>query len=677
MFRRVATAVLLSVAAVPAPLLAQSNQSALAEQDIAIWGRVLAMTDARKPDSALLVGALASTNPRLRAFAALATGQVHAANFAPTLRALLQDADTGVAAQAAYSLGLLRDGAGVAALARALDMPGPVAVEAAWSLGTIADSLRRRNDPEAVQWRDSLRVAMLRKLVSPPRNPRALHALLLASTKLAPVPVAELLPHLRSTDSATVWRAAYAVSRNRPPSALRALLPLAQSPFAMARAQVARAFALPAVGDSLMGTALETLPTLARDSDAQVRVNAVTSLASFGARGAAAVRLAARDPDGNVRITAASSAARTILMDTTAWVEMWRADTSFTYRRTLLAAAVPRALLLDQHSAWRADSSARRRTAAAELSSSLSAVAMREAVAVFQKDRDAKVRRAAFSVVSMRMDSFPDARALLWSGLSDDDPAVRTVIVNALARAATGAEVARVLALRQAWREDSIPDARAAALRFVAAAIRRDSTALPDDVSAQIASIMLPADAAEIRASQGIPQLAGWPQPSTGTNLPGAAWYVELVRKYVVPSLAGRNPRVSMQTERGSIELELFAADAPLTVNSFLTLAQSGYHNGARFHRVVPNFVVQDGEGTGSGGPGYTLRDELNRHRHERGVLSMAHSGPDTGGAQYFITHSPQPHLDGLHTVFGRVQSGLPVLDAILQGDLLLRLIVR
>jgi cyclophilin family peptidyl-prolyl cis-trans isomerase len=127
------------------------------------------------------------------------------------------------------------------------------------------------------------------------------------------------------------------------------------------------------------------------------------------------------------------------------------------------------------------------------------------------------------------------------------------------------------------------------------------------------------------------------------------------------------------------VELSLFAADAPLTVHNFATLARRGYFDGQRFHRVVPNFVAQGGDprGDGNGGPGYAIRDELNRRRYLRGTLGMALSGPNTGGSQFFITHSPQPHLDGGYTVFGQLRSGADVLDRIVQGDRVVRITIR
>lgn len=129
-------------------------------------------------------------------------------------------------------------------------------------------------------------------------------------------------------------------------------------------------------------------------------------------------------------------------------------------------------------------------------------------------------------------------------------------------------------------------------------------------------------------------------------------------------------PRAIMETEKGTITLDLFDKDAPGTVQNFVDLSQNGFYNGLNFHRVIPNFMIQGGcpKGTGSGGPGYTIKCEINDNKHLAGSLSMAHRGPDTGGSQFFICHSPQPHLDGVHTVFGRTED-MDVVNAIRQGD--------
>ncbi len=128
-----------------------------------------------------------------------------------------------------------------------------------------------------------------------------------------------------------------------------------------------------------------------------------------------------------------------------------------------------------------------------------------------------------------------------------------------------------------------------------------------------------------------------------------------------------------IETNKGIIELELYPNHAPKTVNNFVFLAGKGFYDGMSFHRVISNFMIQGGDptGTGAGGPGYSFEDEVadNPLTHETGVISMANAGPNTNGSQFFITHSPQPHLNGKHTVFGKVVGSQNVVDSIRQGD--------
>jgi peptidyl-prolyl cis-trans isomerase B (cyclophilin B) len=138
-----------------------------------------------------------------------------------------------------------------------------------------------------------------------------------------------------------------------------------------------------------------------------------------------------------------------------------------------------------------------------------------------------------------------------------------------------------------------------------------------------------------------------------------------------------------IQTEKGTMKVEFFEKDAPNTVANFVKLAASGYYDGLTFHRVIPNFVIQGGcpRGDGTGGPGYKIKCETlgNNQYHDRGVLSMAHAGKDTGGSQFFICHNRTntQHLDRVHTVFGKVVDGLDVIDAIRQGDKILKIVVN
>ena len=130
-----------------------------------------------------------------------------------------------------------------------------------------------------------------------------------------------------------------------------------------------------------------------------------------------------------------------------------------------------------------------------------------------------------------------------------------------------------------------------------------------------------------------------------------------------------------IEMDKGSITIELFESDAPKTVANFETLIKKGFYNGLTFHRVIKGFMAQGGcpNGNGTGGPGYSIPCETkgNPNVHERGSLSMAHRGPNTGGSQFFIVYEPQPHLNGIHTVFGKVIDGMDIVDGLSQGDIM------
>ncbi|MBC7449807.1 MAG: peptidylprolyl isomerase [Hymenobacteraceae bacterium] len=138
-----------------------------------------------------------------------------------------------------------------------------------------------------------------------------------------------------------------------------------------------------------------------------------------------------------------------------------------------------------------------------------------------------------------------------------------------------------------------------------------------------------------------------------------------------------------MHTAKGVLTVEFFEKDAPIAVANFVKLAKSGFYDGVKFHRVIPNFMIQGGDptGTGSGGPGYKIKCELDgeNQRHDRGVLSMAHAGRNTGGSQFFICHNREntQHLDRQHTVFGKVVDGLDLIDQIKGGDVMTKVVVK
>ena len=142
---------------------------------------------------------------------------------------------------------------------------------------------------------------------------------------------------------------------------------------------------------------------------------------------------------------------------------------------------------------------------------------------------------------------------------------------------------------------------------------------------------------------------------------------------------ASKQYTATIETEKGIIMLELFASDVPVTVNNFVFLAREGFYDNTTFHRVIPDFMAQGGDptGTGTGGPGYKFADEFTKHTHVAGALSMANSGPNTNGSQFFITYSPQPHLDRKHSVFGQLVLGANVLKAIKNGDTIVRITIE
>ena len=135
----------------------------------------------------------------------------------------------------------------------------------------------------------------------------------------------------------------------------------------------------------------------------------------------------------------------------------------------------------------------------------------------------------------------------------------------------------------------------------------------------------------------------------------------------------------TIETEKGNLVLELFAHDVPVTVNNFVFLAHEGFYDGTTFHRVIPGFMAQGGDptGTGTGTPGYSFDDEFTEHTHVAGALSMANCGSNTNGCQFFITYAPQHHLDGKHSVFGQLIEGTDILEKIEQGDTIIRITIE
>jgi cyclophilin family peptidyl-prolyl cis-trans isomerase len=334
-------------------------------------------------------------------------------------------------------------------------------------------------------------------------------------------------------------------------------------------------------------------------------------------------------------------------------------------KRSIADATVPR---------WRASGEWQRRAAAVELQAIGPAREALPRAEGWTHDGDMRVRAVAAGEIARLVDSAATrarARHALAVQLQDEDVGVRAAALSGLAAGATPDELYRAMVAYARGSGDRELDARLAFWQLADSALR-SRTPLPDSVTAVLAAIPRPADPLERRAASSIARFASWRDDTSPARPLG--WYEDRLRETL-----GRRLVADVETDRGTIALELFGSDAPLTVYNFTRLAREGYFDGVRFHRVVPNFVAQGGDprGDGNGGPGYAIRDEINPRRYRRGTLGMALSGPHTGGSQFFITHSPQPHLDGGYTVFGQLASGGDVLDRIVQGDRIVRITIR
>src|SRR5207244_3925350 len=247
----------------------------------------------------------------------------------------------------------------------------------------------------------------------------------------------------------------------------------------------------------------------------------------------------------------------------------------------------------------------------------------------------------------------PRARTLL----RHPDAAVRSVAADLLAHHPVVEDVDRLADAYLRAATDTFDDARLSAVAALAAIAATSADARTAVATRFVARVPRGDDYLVRRlAAEKLPDAAvrsgRLARIVTGRTL---ADYRVVARRYLLPARrGGSGPRVTLETERGPVVVELFPAEAPLTVAAVLSLVERRYFDGSTWHRVVPNFVVQDGDprGDGWGGPGFALRDETNPMRYETGTVGMALSGPDTGGSQFFITHSPQPHLDGTYTVF-------------------------
>lgn len=634
---------------------------------------ILMAEDRRQFDAVLFERSLVHPDLAVRRAAALAIGRIGSHDGTAMLMPLLSAPDRDVHPDAYFALGLLRDSTAVPAIIGRLRAPDSLDAVAASEAIT---ALAKIGTPTAARFIGEI-------LASGGDLPRGRRELMVAAAILesrrlgALAPVAAITPFAYDENDDLRWRAVYTLGRlsangggDAVLRAVRDASPLIRETAARAltrrfadttglapaavRTELVRAFddGHPGVRISALGAAATWRDSaftsraliLLRDADQNVRVAAATALGEFGGRSAAVEldsTLSRRDATWALKRAALLGMARLDPVRFAVRAGEWSRSSDWRDRVVALDGwaalkpedATPFTLgLVDSEPRVRAAALGAWRTARSRTDSTV-VVAARQRL----RDTDPYVRGAAVGVVA-------------------GDPAVddAPLLVAAWSLAAS----------------DTDPDTRLAIVRALATLARRDP-ALIDRLGP--AFLTRPDDALLRAAAETL-----WPQLATRW---GPAWPVTSRRtiddyRGVVQGLMLARDNVSVIVDvegRGRVEIELLGRDAPLTVANFLRLVDQRYFDGNRWHRVVPNFVVQDGDrtGTGSGGPGWAIRDEINRQRYDVPMLGMALSGPDTGGSQWFINLSPQPHLDGIYTIFGKVTGSYNGLRRITQGDVI------
>ena len=619
-----------------------------------------------------LVALLTDAEGRVRRRAALAIGRVGLAEGVTPLAALLAgDRDAEVRQMAAFGMGLIGDRSAADPLRAALRDADPlVQGRAAEALGLIGDAA---SAPAIAAMASAHVPALNAASLEPdegasPLDPPA-EAFRLGLYALTRLKAADALASV-ALDGAGLarvawWPVAYALSRTDDARFVPALTAMLRS-----RSGVSRAFAARGLGSRKAAGSQGALVPLARAwrTDPRAAVAAIRALAQIGGPDAAApIREIAqtRDADPNLRLEAVTALGTLrdhesldVVLDAVSdpWPSM-RASALRALRDIDLDTFVIVLSGLD------ADPHVSVRTTVVSLLPSLGAARARPRLAALLTGQDPAVTAAAITAMTGMQEKPSDFADTLLRLLAGGDVLVRAAAAEALGvLKPQGGERALAAAYTAALADD-LYQARAAALSALA---KYGAAAAADTLNAALGDREWPVRrrAADLLrefdpASRAPARIR--PAPSRPAEAYADRWLV-------APPVS---PHVYLETDRGEIEIELLVLDAPLTCESFLALSRRGYFSGMAIHRVVPNFVVQAGDrrGDGEGGPGYTLRDELNMRPYVRGAVGMALDGADTGGSQFFITHSPQPHLDGRYTVFGRVVAGMEVVDRLRQGD--------
>lgn len=629
-----------------------------------------------KPD---LVDLLEDGEARVRRRTALAIGRVGLPGPIPRLTpVMLSTDDPEVRQMAAFALGLIGSSAAVEGLRKALADPSPlVQGRAAEALGRIGDTASA--GAIAAMATDCMKEGEVLGTnpdeLAYPLKPQA-EAFRLAIYALTRLKAWDALSSVVLVKGAEGlepalrwWPVAYALARIEDPRAIPALMTLARTGGSYTKAFAARGLGVLKHGPAVP---MLTLMAEAHDRDPRAAVMAVRALGQIGSPDALPVLRklagsAAIDPNLRLEAVGALAAVRDpgaydLVVDLLA--DPWPA-----MRASALAAVqtidpdgfplVLSGLTPDPHHSVRAT--------VAGLVARMEPDIAGPRLESMLKDKDTRVWPAVIQALA-RLDQ-PGLDQRLLGLLKDPEVMVRAAAATAIGeRKIPGAEAALFEAYKIGIGDDAY-NARAAAL---AALSRYDAKvavpALEQGLADRDWAVRVRA-AELLRGLDASVDVAGRIRPAPARSTDYAA------QRLVAPTVS---PHVLLETDKGTIEIELAVLDAPQACDSFLRLARDGFFSGTAIHRVVPNFVVQDGDprGDGEGGPGYTLRDEINQRPYLRGTVGMALEWADTGGSQWFITHSPQPHLDGRYTVIGHVVTGMDVVDRLQQWDVIRRVSV-
>ena len=622
-----------------------------------------------------LVALVSDPEPQLRRRAALALGRIGLPQGVPPLIAALSDPVWEVRQVSAFALGLIGDSTATSALVEALrDAEPSVQGQAAEALGRIGAVDAGEAIGGLVRSYVSAAFDLEPDDLSYPLSPEveAFRLGLYALGRLgAYEPLAAAVLQDNGQPILWWWPVAYSLHHTGDPRAREALITLAS-----VQGSVGVAFAaqgLGTVGGPEAVDALVALLDLER-RDARVIASAIRALAQIDdpRAGEELYRFAlTRELSRTLRLEAiealvqrpfSGSTALFVELVTDSWPPMRAAALKG------LARNEPETFMLVLSGLGR-DPDWRVREALAEGLAYVDPRAATAQLAGLLDDEDARVVPTVLRSLSSQQ--APELVNLLISRLASEDVVVRKTAATLLGERGALAESAEA--------RDTITSALVRAFEaakdepsYVARAAILDALASLGGAPARgtlVTALDDPDWAVRVRAAEGLRglQVEGDHQQAI-SPAPGRRSVDFSAPHLVRPTVS---PRVYIELDRGTIELELNVIDAPLTADNFTTLARSGFYDGLLFHRVVPNYVVQGGDprGDGEGGVGYTLRDELNQLPFLRGTVGMALDWHDTGGSQFFITHSPQPHLDGRYTVFARVVSGMDIVDKIERGD--------